>query len=517
MADDAPRRYLDRRAALAVLAGGVASVAGCARPQRRSPPQGKPLKPTDVPWSDPGITEWGERLNDHARTADIDWTQFADRDIELTIGVARHPFWVAFSAATRDETTVTDYFEELTGISVEYEVVSDEDFWRETQAALRDGAGRYDAVMCNAWHAAGYHYGSAGDPWLRDLDEYIGTASLTDRAWLAMDDFPEAAVDLLTVPDGEGDTAFVGLPNSIETFGCTALHVPTFKRLGIPTPTTIPELTEAARHISESDTVDRAGISSTTAPTALASGNWGTMFRTYGAEWFDRENKVATLDADAGVASLEQFAGLLRQYGPPYPARWGDWYASNNAYGEAQVGMLYSAPQNSVAIDDDVLAATQWLPPLPGPDGRDPVVNASVWSTAITATTDHPEAAWLYLQWAHSRQANLMLSTRQWEGDVSRAGYARLDWIAEQVRARNAPRVLGAGYLDAVEAAMAAVPSGDEHPPVPADTPQNMPIMTAAAQAMHSVISGDRTARAALEQATETVTRHVREIPDAYL
>jgi hypothetical protein len=57
---------------------------------------------------------------------------------------------------------------------------------------------------------------------------------------------------------------------------------------------------------------------------------------------------------------------------------------------------------------------------------------------------------------------------------------------------------------------MSAVPGGNpdspgEYPPVPVDTPQNMNIMGEAAKAMSSVVSGQRTAQVALDDAASII------------
>ena len=512
-----------RRALLTALAGGTVGLAGCGGGADSTPTDGRtptatgtPTEtetagvepeenPAEIPPKEVGIPQWGRRLNTHARQAAVDWTQFEDEDITLTFGMALHPYTTTFSTTSDDGTALKDYFEELTGITVNYEIVSEDKFWAETEYALSSDDNPYDGVMVNTWPAGRYHYGDDGAPWVRDLQQYIDDDSLTDRSWLAMDDFSDQTLELLSFPDADGSQSLVGLPNTVEVFGCTAVHEPTFETVGLDHPTTFAELEAAARKIAESSEVDRDGIVSRTSSETLSSANWATMFKTHGAEWIDREDRTATLDSEQGVASLDRFGRMLHDYGPSNPSTY-DWHAANYAYRTGDVGMLYASPQYSGIVDESVMAETTWLPPLDGPDGRSPVVNTAAWATGITQATDHPEAAWLYIQWANSRQANLMLSTRQWQGDDPRSGYARFEYIADQVAKGNAPPVLGEGYIDATRQALANVPGGDpdnpdEYPPVPMDTPQNMHIMREAAGELSSVVSGERTAQAALGDA----------------
>ncbi|WP_324665219.1 ABC transporter substrate-binding protein [Haloarcula sediminis] len=503
---------ISRRSALKSLAvSGTVGLAGCGGLSSDSEAE---YGATDIPPEEAGIEEWGQKLNDHAREAGIDWQQFEGEGIELTFGNALHPY-----ATTTKQ--VKSYFEELTGITVNYETVSEEQYWRTARQRLGEG-GRYDGIMCGLWPAGGYHYGSDGTPWVRDLWQFIEDDSLTDRDWLAMDDFREQTIELMTFPNEDGTSDFIGFPNGIEAYGCTAIHKPTFETLGLAEPTNFAELEDCARTISESDEVDREGIVSRTSSGTLSAANWGTMFKTYGADWIDRQTKEAALNSEQGINSLERFGGMLHNYGPENPSSY-DWYKNNNAYSEGDVGMMYSTPQTSGIVDTGVMEETKWLPPLQGPDGRDPVVDTWVWATAITADSDHPEAAWLFIQWANSRQANLMLSTRQWQGDQPRAGYARFDWVDQQVQNGNAPPVPGEGYMTAFREGMDNVPGGrpsepDVYPPVPVDTNQNMNIMSEAASAMSNVVAnGPSTAAAELNNVAPTITEHAKNIPDRYV
>jgi multiple sugar transport system substrate-binding protein len=499
---------ISRRSALKTLAvSGTVGLAGCGGVFSDSETE---YGPTDVPPKSEGIEEWGTKLNEHAREAGIDWEQFSGDDITLTFGMGLHPYSTTFSTTAEGESkAVKDYFTDLTGIEVEYEIVSEDKFWSETENALSSDSNPYDGIMNGLWPSGGYHYGDNGTSWVRDLIPYINDASLTDKQWLKMGDYRRQTIEFMSYPNADGTVELTAMPNGIEFYGGTAIHKPTFETLGLAEPTNFAELEYCARTIAESDQVDRQGIVSRTSSATLSAANWGTMFKTYGGGWIDRETREPTLNSEQGVKSLERFGNMLNQYGPTDPGTY-DWYSNNNAYSNGDVGIMYSTPQTSGIVDTQVMRETKWLPPLPSEDGRDPVVDTWVWATGITASSENPEAAWLYLQWANSRMANLLLSTRQWQDDGPRAGYARFNYIKDQVRSGNAPPVPGEGYIDAFEKGMAGVPGGKpdrpgEYPPVPVDTPQNMNIMRRAAQAMSNVVSGLGTAQAELDAAAADI------------
>src|SRR6056297_902829 len=398
---------ITRRSALKTLAvSGTVGLAGCGGVFSEAETE---YGPTDVPPKQEGIKEWGQKLNDHAKEANIDWEQFKGDDITLTFGMGLHPYSTTFSTQAEDGTMVKDYFEDLTGITVNYEIVSEDKFWSETENALESDENPYDGIMNGLWPSGGYHFGTDGESWVRDLIPFINDASLTDKKWLKMGDFRRQTIELLSYPNADGTVELTALPNGIEFYGGTAIHKPTFETLGLAEPTNFAELESCAKTITESGDVDRMGIVSRTSSATLSAANWGTMFKTYGGQWIDRENRTATLNEAPGVKSLERFGNMLNQYGPTDPGTY-DWYANNNAYSNGDVGIMYSTPQTSGIVDTEVMQETKWLPPLSTEDGRDPVVDTWVWATGITATTPTPEAAWLYLQWANSRMANLLLS-----------------------------------------------------------------------------------------------------------
>ena len=163
MTDRITDRISRRNVLQTIAVSGVAGLAGCGGGGGETPTAG----PTDVPPLDAGIHEWGQRLNAHAQEASIDWTQFEDQDITLTFGMGLHPYSTTLSreaeTAQNGNTMVKDYFEDLTGITVNYEIVSEDQFWLETEEALSSDDNPYDGIMNGLWPAGGYHYGTDGD------------------------------------------------------------------------------------------------------------------------------------------------------------------------------------------------------------------------------------------------------------------------------------------------------------------------------------------------------------------
>ncbi|PSP82399.1 chemotaxis protein [Halobacteriales archaeon QS_1_68_17] len=442
--------------------------------------------------TDFAINEWGQRINDHCREAGIDWRQCEGATIRL--GLAEGPF------PTTTE-PLLPFFEELTGIEVEYSVQMEDKLFDQLERDLAAGKGRYDVFQLGMWPAAGYHHNG----WVKDLNEFMADASLTDRRWYHVEDYHDSFLDAFTY---RGDR--VAFPFGIEAAGCVAYDKPTFQKLGLEPPTDFETLRHAAKTIHESDDVDRAGFVSRATADTLSTHNFVAMFKSHSADWLDYRRREATLNAPEGVRALDLYAELLREYGPRDVGSM-NWLAANQAYGEGNVGILYHTPQTASVFSDEQFDRTEFLPPLEGPDG-DRIAGTSAWALGINAFSDAPDAAWLFLQWATCRPTNLLLSTDQWTGQES-FGQARINWLVDQpeLDTRGHPESWNAAHTDGFD----LIPS--DPPPVPLHTPQNMDIMTEVAEAMHSTIVGRTSAQAAFDDAAPRITEHARQIPDAYL
>ena len=432
------------------------------------------------------VNKWGKRINDHCRSAGINWRQHEDET--LRFAMSNHMF-------TETTEPFLEYFERLTGIEVSYDIYPEEDFFGKIERDFITGNGAFDGFLLGLWPASNYH----ANGWVRNLNQFLGDPSLTDSSWYHMEDYPDSLIDQLTYDRRE----LVAMPVVVGVYGCLAYDRPTFQRLGLEEPTDFESLTHAAKMIHESDQTDRYGIASRGSADPVSTANWSTMFKSYGADWVDYRTGEAKLNSQAGVQSLETYAELLGSYGPPGASDF-NWYRSNNSYGQGETGMLYHSPATSGVLTDRQYNRTKWLPPLSGPTGQR-LASVWMWSLGISRFASNPEAAWLFIQWATSREMSLLLSTRQWDGHDS-AGYARTNWIPQQEEYHN--RGQADSWDEAFNEAITCIPSDPS--PIPLEFPENMEIMEIAADAMNAAITGRKSAQAALDDAAPDITAAVR-------
>lgn len=489
MFDDKPT--ITRRNVLQTL--GVSTAVGVAGCSGGNGDTGGGDGSADGP-TDADIEEWGQRLNDHAREADIDWQQFEGET--LVFGMNVHPFSDLME-------TFLPYFEELTGITVEFNTFPEDQLWQRLTLDLDSETGQFDGFFTGLWPNSQYF----DNGWVQDLSEFHEDPDLTDQDWFAIDDFPDGVMDSFRLgPDDE----LTGIPFGIEGYGAVGYDQPTFESLGIEPPSDYPSMVEAAQTVHESDETERVGIVSRASSTTLSSANWATVFKSHGADWIDYQAQEATLNSDAGVQSLEVFAELMGDYGPSDIGSF-DWYRSNQAFGNGDAGMVLHTPAAIGPWTDEQLERTEWVAPVPGPDGQQ-ITAPWTWALGISQFSRNPEAAWLFVQWAISREANLLQSTPVWSGH-SPYGWAREGYIFDTDEwAENG---LKDSWVEAHSASLEMIPS--DPPAVPLDVPQNMDIMSEAAIAMNFAVTGEKSAQQALDDAASEITSIAQEIPDRYL
>jgi len=470
-----------------VAAGGI-SLAGC------TSGGGGESSGGDITGEQQAIEEWGQRLNEHAREADIDWRQFEGQS--LMFGMNVHPF-------TELMKNFIPYFQELTGINIQFSEFPEDQLWQRLVLDLEGETGLFDGFMGGLWPSSQYH----ANGWTQNLNEFINDPDLTDQNWLSMGDFPQGVLDSLSY--GE-DNALTALPFGIEAYGITGYDQPTLEQLGIDPPTDFPSLRDAAKTIHESDETDRVGIASRASATALSTANFATMFRSYDADWIDRTSKEAVLNSPEGIAALELFAELMGDYGPQDIGSF-DWYRANTAMGAGDLGMVYHTPVAIGVWEEEQLDRTEWIPPLPGPNGSQ-VAAPWVWGLGISNYTENAGAAWLFLQWAISQEANLLQSIKAWDGHPT-YGWAREGYIFDTPEWNEFG--LSDSWVQAHRQGLEMIPS--DPPAVPVDVPMNMDIMSEVAVQMNAAVTGQKSAAQALNDAAPRITEHAKRIPSSYL
>lgn len=325
------------------------------------------------------------------RKAQIDWRAAAGQEIVLAMNQHME------TDALRPQLA---RFEALTGIHARIESYPENELHQKTLVDLASQKGGFDVVMMDFMFTP--QYAAAG--LIEPLDPLLDDAKKTDKPWLSMDDFVPALLDAARF-----DGKLWALPFTSET---TLLFYrrDILEAAGVKPPETFDELAAAAKKLHDPPKIAGIGLRG-----ARGQGMnvyvWTGFFRGFGGQFFERfparqDELRPTLTSQAAIDATNLYASLLRDAGPRGAANW-TWLETLGGMQEGRVAMCIDASNFGPAIDDPKKSATagKWgYAPVPkGPGGRHPSIYTH--TLAINAKSRHKEAAWLFLQFATSRDA----------------------------------------------------------------------------------------------------------------
>lgn len=355
----------------------------------------------------------------------------------LCVSVAEEEFdWRAYEGTTIqvafvEHTTANaivsklDDFQELTGITVEYSITPEANYFDKVNAALSSRTGTIDLFMSGAYQL--WDYSAAG--YVEDLTPWL-EHTIPDYDF---EDLVQSAVNALKWdgvpghPVGEG--AQLGLPLCFELYSL-AYNKRAFEENGLEVPTTYEELLEVCDALQEWN-----GPGSY--PLAIRGArDWGTIhpgymstFANFGAKDFEIvDNKlVSRLDSEEAIAMTEFWVELIERGGAPSWSKY-TWYEAGADLGAGMAAMLFDADNNGITqnwIKDGVPASAEagniaWTVMPVAREGDTPYSNYWTWSMAMNANSDAKEAAWLFLQYFTSKEFASYASITEYNMDPIR-------------------------------------------------------------------------------------------------
>lgn len=327
----------------------------------------------------------------------VDWKQHKGESIYILLN--RHPYADSL-------VPVISEFEKKTGIKVDYHVLSEEEFYEKSLALLSARSPDLDVLM------TGYYSEWQFLQWLEPLDKYLEDPALTDKKSYDFEDFFPSVVESHTWdgvfghPAGTG--SLWGIPIQVEAH-CMYTNMGILEKFGLPVPTTYPELAEIARKATRTfEGKKMYGIVECGARTFNTLDNsFATPYFSWGAKDFDIKGNCV-IDSPASVEISTLWNGMLRDSSTPDVINY-LWYDEFEQFGTGKFAFMigpnmwaptYEAPESPVK--DQVNYA---LPPK-GPAGQ---ISSHMftWSVSINKASRHKGAAWLFVQWATTKEALL--------------------------------------------------------------------------------------------------------------
>ncbi len=330
----------------------------------------------------------------------IDWRQLEGKSIE--VGLVRHPM-------TDSILPLVPEFEKLTGISVGFEVLSEVQFREKLLVDLASHAGIYDVY--NTGPRYSWKYYSAG--WLQPLNSYLNDPKLTDLAAYDLDDFfPLMLASARWTGEfgkGMGEGYQLHVPCQEEAY-CLFYRKDILAEAGMTVPVTWDELYNDAVKLTD-QTFAGQKIKGFVARGIRNEGPvlvWiGQKLYSDGGRWFD-ENMNFVGNNPVGVETFEWAAKILQDAGPRGVSNF-DWYDCMNGFASGRYAFFIDADHMNVVFEDPTTSAVAGkvgyaLCPA-GKAGRKS--GAWYWSMAMSNYSDSKEAAWLFMQWATSKEIML--------------------------------------------------------------------------------------------------------------
>jgi ABC-type glycerol-3-phosphate transport system substrate-binding protein len=228
-----------------------------------------------------------------------------------------------------------------------------------------------------------------------------------------------------------------------------------------------------------------------------------SVFRAFGGKWIG--DAGVRVNSPQAVAALDWYVHMLRKYAPPQVRDW-NWPEIAGAFARGTLGGYLDAHSSAALLNDPSQSAVigkigyaRWPK---GPSGRR---TASIWNwsfpIAAALTRRAQRATWLFITWATCEETQARTSFR-FPGAAKRTGVNRLalwrnaDFVA--LMGRN-----GHNFVEAVRESLEHDTDIDWRPRVP-QWPQ---IGERMAVAIRAALVGERTSKAALDEAQADVVR----------
>ena len=306
-------------------------------------------------------------------------------------------------------------FEQLTGIKVNLDVYPEDQFRTKRTVELVSGTTDIDLFMMMPGQVLA-PYTEAG--WLQPLNEFMQSTRLL---WPDYDlgDIYESSLNA-----GKRDGKNYTVPLMLETM-VLAYNKDLMRQYGVSVPRTMEELEAAAAKIHSASKGDIYGIT-LRGKRAAATSCWVGFLHSFGGSWMDQDGNSA-VGSEAAIRATEYYGRLLRMYGPSSAPN-NSWYESISIFMQGKVAMIYDSNvfrKNYEDKEKSLVHDKLGYAVIPrGPAGSHPPI--FTWSLGMYSKSRNKEAAWLFMQWATSKEMAL-------RGQMAGVPAARLSaWSSEE-------------------------------------------------------------------------------------
>lgn len=278
-------------------------------------------------------------------------------------------------------------FERLTGMKLKVDTYQEQQMRQRLVTVMNSRSDEVDLFM-SLPSREGLQFAKAG--WYADLSGFIKTAAAPGY------DFGDLSPGM--VADATYDGRISGLPLNVEG-PVVYYRKDVLQRCGVAFPGTLAELGKAVEKLKACDAEITPFVSRGLKPAAPFT--YSVFLHNMGGTYM--KDGKSQLCSKEGQASLELYASLLKNYGPPGVVNY-SFYQISSLYREGRAAMAFeSSNELRNVMDGGKRLGDTGIAVLPaGPGGSKPTVIG--WTMSVSAHSRNKEAAWYFIQWATGRE-----------------------------------------------------------------------------------------------------------------
>ncbi|HYF95369.1 MAG TPA: sugar ABC transporter substrate-binding protein [Symbiobacteriaceae bacterium] len=283
-------------------------------------------------------------------------------------------------------------FEEQTGMKVATEVLAENNLTQKLTVELTAGTGTVDVFMQRPLQEA-KQFEKNG--WYADLNTFVKDAKKTPAEY-DINDFFKGAMEV-EVQNGH----LVGIPLITEQ-EILYYRKDLFQQKGIKVPTTMAELEDAAKKLTDANSgfygivMRGQGNPATT--------QFSSFLYSMGGE-FIKDGKFV-LDTPEALKAFQTYGNLLGKYGPPGVLNM-SWPQAAGIFAQGKAAMWVDANSlylNVTAPDKSQVGDKVGFAMFPAGDKGALPYSVTSWGMSIAKSSKQQDAAWEFIKWATSKE-----------------------------------------------------------------------------------------------------------------
>lgn len=307
----------------------------------------------------------------------------------ITVSMGTHPSTEAFMK-------MVDEFTELTGITVEWDIISESELRPLHMTQASAGISSFDVWMVDGFYIN--EYASKGT--IVPVKEFLNNKKITPN-WYNYEDILPAYRDAIASVNGEA----YAVPTAGES-RFIAYRKDLFEEYKIDLPQTVEELYEVAKFFKE-EVPGIHGLATRAQKGIFHSTGWLHVLYQFSDGWINQKTGEILADSPEVIESLKYWNDLVKT-GPPDASSYTHEECSS-AFMNGDAAMWFDATAIASWLTDPekskVYDQVGFLAPPEGPKGR--YAGLAGWSLAVPELTDKKDAAWSFIVWMTSEYNSL--------------------------------------------------------------------------------------------------------------